>query len=94
MSRRTLDDFKKEFFNDPEAAAAYEKLKPKFELRSKLIQMRMDSGLTQEEIAKRMGTSKASVCRLESAKHSPRLATLQSYAEAAGFKLSLQTTPI
>lgn len=95
MSRPTFADFKKRALENPEVKAAYEELAPEFDLRRKLIEVRMASGLTQEELAKRMGTTKGNISRLESAngKHSPTLSTLASYADAAGFKLDLRFLP-
>ncbi|VFQ47388.1 helix-turn-helix domain-containing protein [Desulfoluna butyratoxydans] len=95
MSRPTFDDFKKRALKNPEVKEAYDELAPEFELRRKLIEMRLAAGLTQEEIAKRMGTKKSNISRLESAsgKHSPKLSTLKSYAEAAGYTLDLQFRP-
>ncbi|WP_300673456.1 helix-turn-helix transcriptional regulator [Desulfoluna sp.] len=95
MSRPTFDDFKNKALKNPDVKAAYNDLAPEFELRRKLIEMRLAAGLTQEEMAELMGTKKSNISRLESAsgKHSPRLATLKSYADAAGFTLDLQFHP-
>jgi transcriptional regulator with XRE-family HTH domain len=52
------------------------------------------AGLTQEELADRMGTTKSAISRLESSlrneKHSPSFATLKKYANACGKKLVVQ----
>ena len=62
-------------------------------LRS-LLEARKQSGLTQEEIAARMGTSKSAVSRLESSlrdpKHSPTFETIRRYAKACGKRVELQ----
>jgi DNA-binding XRE family transcriptional regulator len=59
-----------------------------------LLRARHDAGLTQAQVAERMGTQPPSVARLERAlatgKHSPSLATLRKYAEACGKALVLQ----
>jgi DNA-binding XRE family transcriptional regulator len=59
-----------------------------------LLRARRDAGLTQAQVAERMGTLPPSVARLERAlatgKHSPSLATLRKYAEACGKELVLQ----
>jgi transcriptional regulator with XRE-family HTH domain len=59
-----------------------------------LLRARHDAGLTQAQVAERMGTQPPSVARLERAlatgKHSPSLATLRKYAEACGKELVLQ----
>ena len=62
-------------------------------LRS-LLEARKQSGLTQEEIAIRMGTSKSAVSRLESSlrdpRHSPTFETIRRYAKACGKRVALQ----
>ena len=59
-----------------------------------LLKARHEAGLTQAQVAERMGTQPPAVARLERAlatgKHSPSLATLRKYAHAVGKKLSLR----
>ena len=95
MSRPTFKDFKKKALKDKGVAKEYEALKTEYALREQLIKMRQAAGLTQEQIAERMGTKKTSISRLESvsAAHSPRLETLAKYAEAAGFELDIRFKP-
>jgi DNA-binding XRE family transcriptional regulator len=58
-----------------------------------LLKARHDAGLTQAEVAHRMGTQAPAVARLERAlatgKHSPSIATVRKYAKACGKKLVL-----
>ena len=64
------------------------------ELLDALLKARMDAGLTQAQVAERMGTQAPSVARLERAlatgKHSPSVATLRKYAQACGKSLVLR----
>ena len=59
-----------------------------------LLKARHEAGLTQAQVAERMGTQPPAVARLERAlatgKHSPSLATLRKYAHACGKKLLLE----
>ena len=59
-----------------------------------LLKARQDAGLTQAEVAERMGTQAPAVARLERAlatgKHSPSVATLRKYVKACGRRLVLQ----
>ena len=48
-----------------------------------------DDGLSQTEVAARMGTSQSVVARLESGEIDARLSTLQRYAVAVGQELEL-----
>ena len=63
------------------------------ELLDQLLKARHDAGLTQAQVAERMGTQAPSVARLErslaTGKHSPSLATLRKYAQACGRELVL-----
>lgn len=56
-----------------------------------LLKARHDAGLTQAQLAERMGTQPPAVARLERAlatgKHSPSLATIRKYAKACGKEL-------
>ncbi len=64
------------------------------ELLDLLLKARHEAGLTQAQVAQRMGTQPPSVARLErslaTGKHSPSLATLRRYAQACGRELVLQ----
>ncbi len=78
----------------PEVKAEYDALEPEFELLDELLKARDEAGLTQEDVAKRMGTSRPAVARIEagggSKRHSPSIATLRKYAEAVGCKLQVK----
>ena len=55
-----------------------------FELASELIAARVRAGLTQSELAERMGTTQSAVARLESGRQLPSMRTLARYAKATG----------
>jgi len=59
-----------------------------------LLKARHDAGLTQAQVAERMGTQPPAIARLErslaTGKHSPSLATLRKYAQACGKALELK----
>ena len=79
---------------DPEVRAAYEALGPEYKLIAELLRARKKSGLTQAEVASRMGTTNTVVARLEagggSKRHSPSLTTLRRYAKAVGRQLHIR----
>ena len=56
-------------------------------LASALVARRMELGLSQTEVAARMGTSQSAVARLESGEADLRLSTLERYAAAIGQQL-------
>ena len=61
-----------------------------------LLKARHEAGLTQAEVAERMGTQAPAVARLErslaTGKHSPSVATLRKYVKACGKRLVLRVT--
>jgi ribosome-binding protein aMBF1 (putative translation factor) len=64
------------------------------ELLDALLKARQEAGLTQAELAVRMGTHAPAVARLEKSlatgKHSPSVSTLRRYLKACGKNLQLQ----
>jgi transcriptional regulator with XRE-family HTH domain len=73
-------------------------LAEEFALFDALFQARTKAGLTQAEVAERMGTQTPAIARLEagggSKKHSPSIATLQKYATAVGCRLEITLVPL
>ena len=95
MTRPSLEGFKKEALTRPGVRADYERLAPAFELRRKLIEIRLAAGFTQEQMAAALKTQKSNISRLESAnsKISPTLSTIERYANAAGYRLEINFVP-
>ncbi len=89
--RPTFADFKKKALKNEEVRKEYDVLKPLFAIKKQLVAARVAKGLTQDEIAKKIGTSKSNISRLESLNNNymPNLATLIKYAEALGMKLDI-----
>lgn len=72
----------------------YEALAPAYALIREQLLARPHSGLTQESIAQKIGTTKSAVSRLESAgKHIPFITTLRKYVEAVGCELEIKLVP-
>ena len=72
----------------------YKALGPTYAITRELLLARKQSGLTQEAVARKIGTTKSAVSRLESAgKHVPSITTLRKYAEAVGCKLEIKLVP-
>lgn len=79
---------------DPKFAKAYDALDDEFAALAALLKARSAAGLTQAEVASRMGVSQPVVARIEASlgkkDHSPSLNTLRRYADACGMKLVIQ----
>jgi transcriptional regulator with XRE-family HTH domain len=94
MSRIRADELHKEWMaNDPEYRREWEALESKFTMIDALIGARARAGLTQEELARRMGTTQATIGRLESGGTMPSTRTLQRYAEATDSWLKITLEP-
>lgn len=81
-----------ELMSRPEVRAEVERIeREEGHLLDALLKARREAGLTQADVAKKMGTLPPSVARLErslaTGKHSPSLATLRKYVQACGKRL-------
>ena len=85
-------ELRKRWKSDPEFREELETLGPEFALARALIEARSRAGLSQSDVAARMGTSQPSVARLESGRK-PTLKALERYAEAVGMKVEIRLVP-
>jgi transcriptional regulator with XRE-family HTH domain len=87
-----LKRFKAQVLKRPEVRKEYEGLADEFAFVDELLKARASAGLTQAQLAERIGTTQSAVARLESgsAAHSPSIATLQRYASALGFRVEVR----
>ena len=84
-----LRDLKKRLMEDPEFREEYERADDEFTLIEALVRARTAAKLTQEQLARRLGTTQSAVARLEGGRVSPSFATLRRYAEATGTRLTV-----
>lgn len=89
----TYNQFQKKLLSDPEAKKAYEDLQPEFAIIQVIIDARVKKKISQEELAKRMGTGQAVISRLENANAKPSLSLIKRLADALGLKVELKLTP-
>jgi transcriptional regulator with XRE-family HTH domain len=88
----THKEVKSRALKRPDVKAEYGRLDEEFALLDEFLKARAAAGVSQAEVAERMGTTQSAVARLESGqgKHSPSLATLRKYAQALGCRLDLR----
>lgn len=94
--RPTLENFKAKILKDPKDKALYESLDAEFKLLEQMIEARLHAGLSQDEVAQRMGTKKSNISRLENSllhDPSPNLATLKKYAAAVNCHIEINLVP-
>jgi predicted transcriptional regulator len=89
-----FDEIKAELLSDPEVKREYDALAPEFEFSAELLRARLRAGLSQVELAERMGTSQSAIARLESGQTLPSTKTLLRFAEATRSKIELRLTAV
>lgn len=83
--------FRARAFARPDVREAYDALGAEFAFLDEVLKARAETGLTQAQVAERVGTTQSAIARLESgaSKHSPSIATLQKYAKALGYRVEV-----
>lgn len=92
---KNLAELKTALLADPAAQAEYDALAPEFDMARELIAARARAGLTQADVAQRMGTTQSVVARLEGGRRIPSMRTVQRYAQAVGGRavVRIETAP-
>ncbi len=91
--KRQVDDLFAEWRKDPRYLAEYDALDEEFTLAAAVIAARTYAGLTQEELAARMGTTQSVIARLEGGRSKPSTTTLEKLAKATGTRLKIAFEP-
>lgn len=81
---KTLKNLKAALLADADTRAAYDALADEFGMARELVAARARAGLTQAEVAERMGTTQSVIARLEGGGRQPSMRTVQRYAKAIG----------
>lgn len=87
------EEFFQEQMKDPEFRKAFEASEEEFNVLRQIIEMRLEKGLSQSEIAKQMHTTRSVVCRLEAGLSNgvpPSLNMLKRYAAVLGKTVQLR----
>lgn len=86
----SFEQMKADMLKDEEFKIEYEKLQPRYEAIEQIIAARKEQNITQAELAKRVGTQKSNISRLESGNYNPSLDFLSKVAESLGKSLKVQ----
>ena len=81
---KTPRTIKAELLDDTDTRAEYDAMASEFSMTRELIAARSRAGLTQGEVAQRMGTTQSVIARLEGGGRMPSIRTVQRYAQAVG----------
>jgi predicted transcriptional regulator len=89
-----IDELHRKWEKNPKYKRAYEEMEEEFALAHTLIKARVDAGLTQAQIARRMKTSQAAIARMEGGKVKPSTSSLERYAKALNKRLRISFEPL
>lgn len=92
MKRHHLDfdKYKKEVLKNPKLRAEYDRLEPEFAVTTAILEARVKKHMTQEILAKKIGTKQSAIARVESGNANPSIGFLQKLADALGKKLVIR----
>ena len=79
----------KVFAERPDVKEEYDALGPQYEIIRAEIESRRAIGMTQKQLAEKMGTAQANISRFESGNYNPSLAFLQKMAASLGKTLKI-----
>ena len=89
-----IDELHRKWEKNPKYKRAYEEMEEEFALARTLIKARVDAGLTQAQVARRMKTSQAAIARMEGGKVKPSTSSLERYAKALNKRLRISFEPL
>lgn len=85
-----FEDYKAELLKNPKLKKVYDDLDPKYAIISAVLDARIRRGVTQSELAKRMGTKQSAIARLESGTYNPSVDFLCKMAKALEVNLEIK----
>ena len=85
-----LERFLNEQMQDPGFAAEYEALQPEYEAIRAVIGARIESHMTQKQLAEKTGIRQSNISRIENGTSSPTVETLARIAAGMGKKLKIE----
>ena len=86
----SFNQIAEQLMKDKEFKYEYEKLKPRYEIISQIIEARNNQNITQEELALRVGTQRSNISRFESGAYNPSLDFLIKVAKCLGKEVHIQ----
>ena len=85
-----FDKFLEEQLQDPEFKKEYEALQPEFAIMKAMLEARIQTGLTQEELSEKTGIALSYIHKLENGNANPSIRTLKRLAEGMGKTLKIE----
>ena len=85
----THKELHNKWMRNPAYRKAYEEKQIEFALKRAIIEARLKKGITQKELAEKMGTKQSSIARFESGTYNPTLSFVQKLANALSLKIKI-----
>ncbi len=89
---KTYQQLKRKLLKDKAVKKAYDALGPEFALIEAVIEKRIEEGISQRELAQKIGTKQSAISRFEAGRCNPTIAFLQKIASAMGLELKISLT--
>ncbi|MFH1284484.1 MAG: helix-turn-helix transcriptional regulator [Candidatus Peregrinibacteria bacterium] len=86
---KTYSNFKNKLLKDKKVRKAYDALAAEFVIAEAVIEKRLEKGMSQAELAKKIGTKQSAISRLESGNYNPSIKLLEKVAKALNLKLTI-----
>ena len=85
----SFEEMKNDLFKDNDFKAEYDRLKTRYDAIEQIIKARKEQNMTQAELARKVGTQKSNISRLESGNCNPSLDFLAKVSAALGKRLNI-----
>ena len=86
----SFSDVKKEWLKNPKFKKAYDELEPEYAIIRAILKKRIESKMSQKDLAKKLGTGQSAISRLESGTYNPTLSFLKKLSSTLGGKLEIK----
>ena len=86
---KNFKELKKELLANQEVAKEYEKLSPRYLIINELMAARLKKGMTQRQLADKIGTKQSAIARLEAGNVNPSIGFLNKAASVMGYRLKV-----
>lgn len=83
-------DVKNQILKNPEVKAEYDQLKVLYDIKKEIMKLRLEQGLSQKELAAKVGTRQSAISRLETGEYNPSIDFLNKVANALGKELEVK----
>ena len=86
----SFSDVKKEWLKNPKFKKAYDDLEPEYAIIRAILKKRIESNMSQKDLARKLGTKQSAISRLESGNYNPTLSFLKKLSTTLGGKLEIK----